>query len=168
MLTGGRPNSLGRTIEVVDLVLANPERLEDLFQCYQSKDEVVRLWTSNGMRRVQAERPDLMIPYFDRLINQIGALDQPSAQWTLAVLFDVGWRDMTPDQKKRRQALVQRNLAEHDDWIVLNNSMKINTKWAKRDANPKEWLRPHVERLSKDPRKSVTSNAAKSQKALFA
>jgi hypothetical protein len=31
MLTGGHPNSLGRTIEVVDIVLSNPARLSDLY-----------------------------------------------------------------------------------------------------------------------------------------
>jgi hypothetical protein len=31
MLTGGHPNSLGRTIEVVDLVLANSVKLSDLY-----------------------------------------------------------------------------------------------------------------------------------------
>jgi hypothetical protein len=34
MLTGGHPNSLGRTIEVVDMVLANSTRLLDLYNCY--------------------------------------------------------------------------------------------------------------------------------------
>jgi hypothetical protein len=34
MLTGGHPNSLGRTIEVVDIVLANSTRLSDLYNCY--------------------------------------------------------------------------------------------------------------------------------------
>ena len=52
MLTGGHPNSLGRTIEVVEIVLADRERLEELYRCYFSNDEVVRLRTSNGMKRV--------------------------------------------------------------------------------------------------------------------
>ena len=43
MLTGGHPNSLGRTIEVVETVLADEARMEELFGCYGSVDEVVRL-----------------------------------------------------------------------------------------------------------------------------
>jgi|GEM_PF-4906833 len=34
MLTGGHHNSLGRTEEVVDLVLADETRLEELYNCY--------------------------------------------------------------------------------------------------------------------------------------
>ena len=33
MLSGGHPNSLGRTLEVVDDVLNNKDKLADLFQC---------------------------------------------------------------------------------------------------------------------------------------
>lgn len=46
MLTGGHPNSLGRTVEVVDAVLADRARLARLYACYFSDDEVVRLRTS--------------------------------------------------------------------------------------------------------------------------
>ena len=52
MLTGGHPNSLGRTEEVVDLVLAEQERLSDLYSCYFSADEIVRLRVSSAMKRV--------------------------------------------------------------------------------------------------------------------
>ena len=161
MLTGGHPNSLGRTIEVVETVLADPSRMEELFGCYGSDDEVVRLRVSNAMRRVQAERPDLVLPFIDRLIDQIGALDQASAQWTLAKLFQVAWPEMSGDQQVRAKALVQRNLAEHQDWIVLNNSIEVLTEWAEDDRGLAAWLVPHLERLTGDARKSVAKRAVK-------
>ena len=99
MLTGGHPNSLGRTIEVVEAVLADEARMEELFGCYGSADEVVRLRVSNAMRRVQAERPDLIVPFIDRLIEEIGALDQASAQWTLPKLFEGAEGEMSEGQK---------------------------------------------------------------------
>ncbi|MEM7439239.1 MAG: hypothetical protein AAF393_06540 [Pseudomonadota bacterium] len=166
MLTGGHPNSLGRTIEVVDTVFANPERVEDLYACYRSADEVVRLRVSNGMRRVQAERPDLIVPFYDRLIDEIGQLDQASAQWTLAKLFEVGRSDMTEDQVNRAEALMRRNLAEHGDWIVLNNTMETLALWSREKQELHNWLLPHLNRLSKDPRKSVSKRAQKLLKKL--
>ena len=161
MLTGGHPNSLGRTIEVVETVLADPARMEELYGCYKSADEVVRLRVSNAMRRVQAERPDLVLPFVDRLIDEIGDLDQPSAQWTLAKLFEGAWAQMSEDQKARAKALVMRNLAEHGDWIVLNNSMEALSAWSREDAALRKWLPPHLKRLAKDPRKSVSKRAVK-------
>ncbi len=62
MLTGGHPNSLGRTKEVVEMVLADPDRFDELFGCYASEDEVVRLRTSNAVKRVEAARHDLLVP----------------------------------------------------------------------------------------------------------
>lgn len=50
MLNGGHPNSIGRTVEVVNHVLTNPEKFEELYQCYFSNDEVVRLSVSNTMQ----------------------------------------------------------------------------------------------------------------------
>ena len=76
MLTGGHSNSLGNTVEVVEIVLASPSRFDELFGCYRSSDEVVRLRMSNAMKRIEAERHDLLVPYVDRFISEIGELDQ--------------------------------------------------------------------------------------------
>ena len=162
-LTGGHPNSLGNTIAVVETVLAQPERFAELYACYRSDDEVVRLRVSNAMRRVEAENHALLVPYIDRFIKEIGALDQPSAQWTLAKLFEALWRDMSDSQKQGALLIMKRNLAEHDDWIVLNNSMQVLFDLARKhkDQDLADWLAPHLERLKDDPRKSVASRARK-------
>ena len=161
MLTGGHHNWLGRTIEVVDLVLADPALFPELFATYQSQDEVVRLRTSNAMRRVEAVRHDLLVPYIDRFIEEIGALDQASAQWTLAVLFNLLRVDMDATQQAGALAVMKRNLAEHNDWIVLNNTMETLTDWAADVPGLGEWLAPHLERLKNDPRRSVAARARK-------
>lgn len=161
MLSGGHPNSLGRTIEVVERVLASPDRFDELYRCYRSDDEVVRLRVSNAMRRVEAECHDLLVPYIDRYIEEIGELDQPSAQWTLAKLFEALEPDMTARQKAAATAVMKRNLAEHGDWIVLNNTMEALSNWSREDSELARWLEPHLERLTSDPRKSVARRAQK-------
>lgn len=166
MLTGGHPNSLGRTVEVVELVLANRGRLEELFRCYESGDEVVRLRTSSALKRIEASRHDWLVPYLDRLIDDVGQLDQASAQWTLAALFLRLEAEMSADQKKRALKLLKRNLKGHDDWIVLNETIATLTAWARNQPALEKWIRPHLERLSADPRKSVSKRAAKAIDAL--
>lgn len=161
MLTGGHPNSLGRTIEVVEAVLADRSRLHELFDCYGSADAVVRLRVSNALKRIENERYDWLLPYIERLIDEVGALDQPSAQWTLAQLFSRLGGDMTPSQRERAAALMKRNLERHDDWIVLNATMETLWRWSRDDASLKRWLTPHLARLSQDTRKSVAGRAKK-------
>ena len=168
MLSGGHPNSLGRTIEVVEIVLADPDRFAELFACYGSDDETVRLRTSNALKRVETERRDLLLPYIDRLIDEIGMLDQASAQWTLAQLFDRMSVNMSGTQIAAATVLLQRNLTQSNDWIVLNTTIETLAHWARNDDRLQVWLRPHLERQSVDPRKSVARRALKHLKTLGA
>ncbi|MBD2466019.1 hypothetical protein H6G89_34090 [Oscillatoria sp. FACHB-1407] len=161
MLAGGHPNSLGRTIEVVDIVLADSTRLSDLYNCYFSTDEIVRLRTSNAIKRISLENPEWLIPYIDKLISEISNINQPSAQWTLANLFQTLSIFMSESQRNSSKRILQKNLETHTDWIVLNNTMDTLSKWAEKDLTLKEWLLPHLERLAHDPRKSVAGRAKK-------
>lgn len=165
-LTGGHPNSLGNTVEVVDEVLGDQRKLEELFNCYFSEDEVVRLRTSNAMKRVMKVESEWLVPYLDRLLEDISQIDQASAQWTLAQLFAGLDSYMSDAQLVKAKTVVKRNLETSDDWIVLNASLQTLGDWARRDEALKEWLKPHLGRLSKDSRKSVANRARKIQKLL--
>jgi len=161
MLTGGHPNSLGRTIEVVDDVLQHPASMSELFECYKSADAVVRLRVSNVMKRIEAEQHVLLLPFIDRFISEIGQLDQASAQWTLAQLFDRLSPHLSGPQRRAALKLMKRNLKNHTDWIVLNATMETLARWAKSDDALAQWLAPHLKRLSNDSRKSVSGRAKK-------
>lgn len=160
-LKGGHPNSLGNTIEVVDEVFGNHALFDELFNCYFSDDEVVRLRTSNAMKRVCKEYKSLLIPYLDRFLSEIAQINQASTQWTLAQLFLMLEKELSPEQKEKAQKLLQSNLEHHTDWIVLNTTMDTLFKWSKKDLNLKKWLTPHLKRLAKDSRKSVAKKAVK-------
>ncbi|WP_299899675.1 hypothetical protein [uncultured Aquimarina sp.] len=165
-LTGGHPNSLGDTVEVVEEVLAENELFNELFNCYFSNDEIVRLRTSNAMKRVCKVNKPLLIPYIDRFLSEISIIDQASTQWTLSQLFEMLEKDMSDGQIKQAKEIMKNNLANHNDWIVLNQTMNTLTKWSKKDENLKLWIIPHLERLTSDTRKSVSGRAQKMLKAL--
>ena len=165
MLAGGHPNSLGRTVEVVDLILADQARLEELYQCYFSKDEVVRLRVSSAFKRVTTAHPDWTMDYMDGLQSEIAAIDQASTQWTLAILFDLTRKLLSDAQTARALEIMKTNLANHDDWIVLNTTMKVLDEWTKFHPELVDWMQPHLQRLSKDPRKSVAKQAQKRLRA---
>lgn len=161
MLSGGHPNSLGRTLDVVDAVLSDRSRLNDLYRCYFSDDEVVRLRVSSAFKRVTIEHPDWTMGFIDGLQSEVAAIDQASTQWTLALMFDLLVDLLSPQQRSRALEIMQDNLAEQSDWIVLNNSMKVLGRWAEADPGLAEWLLPHARRLTGDERKSVAANARK-------
>jgi len=161
MLTGGHPNSLGRTVEVVELVLADRSRLTDLYSCYFSADEVVRLRVSSAMKRVAREQPDWLLPFVDRLLGEVAEIRQASTQWTLATLFQLLWERMDGSQQDRAKRLLMSNLEEWDDWIVLNTTMEVLTEWSSADPSLREWLVPQLEALQGDARRSVANRARK-------
>ncbi len=132
MLTGGHPNSLGKTIEVVGEVLAKPDKLEALFNCYFSDNENVRLRTSNALKRISVEQLEWLIPYIDRLLEEISKIDQASTKWTLAQLFESLEKHMTKKQKSNAINILKDNLATHSDWIVLNSTTETLSNWAKK------------------------------------
>jgi hypothetical protein len=167
MLTGGHPNSLGRTVEVVDLILTDPALLEGLYECYFSSDEIVRLRTSNAFKRIWREHPDWLVPYLDRFLAEISQINQASTRWTLAQMFLELEAHLSPQQKARAVAVLKKNLDESDDWIVLNETLKALGKWAKEDNPLRSWLRPYLLRFGGDSRKSVAKNANTLYKALY-
>lgn len=167
MLTGGHPNSLGNTLEVVDIILSEKERLEELYQCYFSEDEVVRLRVSNAFKRICKEHPDWVAEYIERFLTEISKIDQASTQWTLAQLFNDLKSFMDVGQINRAKEHMKKNLTNHDDWIVLNTTMQTLYEWSLGDSNLLEWIKPHLERLSQDKRKSISNRAKKLIKAIL-
>ncbi|MET1259906.1 hypothetical protein ABV409_11205 [Flagellimonas sp. DF-77] len=165
-LTGGHPNSLGNTVAVVESVLEDPTRFEELFNCYFSEDEVVRLRVSNAMKRLGKADIGFLLPYVDRFLEEISKIDQASTQWTLSQLFLLLEKELDAGQREKVQEIMKNNLAGHTDWIVLCQTMETLSRWAKKDQNLAIWLVPHLDRLENDPRNSV-SKKAKKVKALL-
>ena len=165
-MTGGHPNSLGNTVEIVEEVLADNLLFEELFACYFSENEVVRLRVSNAMKRLCKAEKSVLVPYIDSFLNDISIIDQASTQWTLAQLFLQLQKEMTPEQIEKAKTIMKHNLATHHDWIVLCQTMETLGKWAKKDTTLLEWLLPHLDRLAKDGRNSVSKKAQKTRKML--
>ncbi|NKI32799.1 hypothetical protein [Croceivirga thetidis] len=160
-LKGGHPNSLGNTVAIVEEVLENPLLFDELFNCYFSKDEVVRLRVSNAMKRISKANKPIVLPYINRFLDEISKIDQASTQWTLSQLFLQWEKDMTQNQLVQALDIMKRNLANHNDWIVLCQTTETLGKWAKKDNDLKSWLMPHLKRLAKDDRNSVSKKAQK-------
>ena len=160
-LTGGHPNSLGNTVAVVEDVLAHPERMEELFNCYFREDEVVRLRTSNACKRIAKAKPEIIIPYLDLFLTEVAKINQASAQWTLAQLLLILDKFTTSEQEKQALPILKRNLLENEDWIVLNASMETLKHYTSKYPEIKTWFVPQLEELARDKRKSVARRAQK-------
>ena len=166
ILAGGHPNSLGRTLEVVAAVEDAPERLDEVFDCYRSDDEVVRLRTSSALKRLLLAHPDWVERALPRWFSDMGTLNQPSAKWTFAQLALDLREHLDAGDTQRAKDIVVKNLLEESDWIVLNMSMKTCQHWVRTDADLAGRIRNRVLELAEDRRRSVANGAAKLLRAM--
>lgn len=155
-------NTLGRTEDAVDMVLAQPALIEDLYQCYFQPDEWVRLRVSSSFKRLWRADEGLVDPYIDGFVTRVSAIDQPSINWTFAQMcLEL---DHRLSKKQRSTAIVRLKhyLEKSDDWIVQNHSIETLGGWAVEDEALASWLRPQLEDFFRQStRKSVARKAAK-------
>ena len=161
MLAEGKPNSLGRTEEVVDEVVADRRKLRSLYACYRSDDEWVRLRVSSSLKRVFRDKPEWFSAWADRIIDEVAAIDQPSAQWTAAQVLEEHAAALDEAQTARAKRVVQGLLSSRDDCIVINCAMSALGSWADHDARLRKRLVPQLRTFSEDRRKSIAGRARK-------
>jgi hypothetical protein len=159
-LTGGHPNSLGNTIEVVSDVLTDRAKLKDLIECWQSEDELVRLRVQNGVKRVAKEKPEWVAEFIPDLLGWITKIDQASTKWCLSTLYMWLENYMSHDQQIKAIEVMKSNL-HYDDWIVQNTTAESLTHFAMKSEDLKEWLLPELQKLTGSRHKSVARRAQK-------
>jgi hypothetical protein len=119
---GGKSNSLGRTNEVIELVLADRDRLPELYDCLFEDDAWLRMRAADALEKICRQHPDWLVPYVDRLLHDFASSTQPSILWHLAqILAQV---ELSEPQKRAAIAWLKTVLASKDvDWIVAANAM---------------------------------------------
>ena len=166
MLSGGHPNSLGRTLEVVDIILNDEGSLDYLFECYLSDDATVRLRVSNAFKRIFRQKPNWFVGYVDKFQSLIPTLNQPSAEWTLAQLHLEFINLLNEEQKSKAIDISREQLRNSKDWIVIIQNINFLEKVAKEDEALRHWLLTKLNLISKDSRKAVSKKAAEIRKSL--
>lgn len=159
VLSGGDPRSLGRTEDVVRLVLRSPRRIGELFECQFVDDEVVRMRASDALEKVCQARPDLLEPFTRRLLDEVATIDQPSVQWHLAQILAA--LPLAGSDRRRAIAVLKRNLARSDDWIVINLTLEALASFAQTSPKLRKTLVNLLREYVHDPRKSVAKRANK-------
>lgn len=158
MLSGGRANSLGRTEEVVEIVLSDRRSLNRLFAALDSEDELVRLRVGDALEKVCRERPEWFVPHFDRVLA-MGRVAQPSLQWHTAQI--VSQMPLTPGQRRRAVNWLWRTLDRTDDWIVIAETLTALARFADSRPTVRARLPGELRRYQGDRRPAVSRRATK-------
>ena len=119
---GGKTNSLGRAAEVVDCVLGDQNRLEELYDCIFDDDAWVRMRAIDSFEKICRVHPEWFTEYTERLLTDVAVSSQASIQWHVAQLL--GEMSLTDSQKQRAVIwLLDKGSNSQVDWIVASNVM---------------------------------------------
>lgn len=157
LLTGGSPRSLGRGEQVVKLVLANPKRVRELFECILCDDVIVRMRASDALEKVCRQKPLLLQPLTERLFTEVASIKQPSVQWHLSQIL--GEIPLNNADTARAIRLLKRTLSESTDWIVINLTLESLARFASEDQDLRSELKQLLPRYLNSPYKSVAARA---------
>jgi hypothetical protein len=140
MLKGGHPNSLGRASEVVDIVMSDRGRLDELFVSCTDPDAVVRMRAGDALEKVCRTHPGWFAPYVEQLLGELAASSQQSVRWHVAQMLQHLRGLLSDEQVKRATEVLERYLTSSTDWIVLNVTMDVLTEWSASDPELARWL----------------------------
>ena len=135
LAVGGRSNSLGRVDEVVDLVLGDQRRLDELYGCFSADDAWLRMRAADALEKVCRRRPGWLSPYVDRSLEELAPSGQPSVQWHLAQIYRAV--ELTSEQQRRVTDWLRELLSTTDvDWIVAANAMATLARFTEDGSFP--------------------------------
>ena len=159
-------NSLGCTEEVVDIVLRNPKRLDELYEIFFQPNEWARMRAASSFKRIWRADPELFEPYKQRWIDDVSKIKQASLNWTFSQMCTDLGDTLDSKQRTKCKARMKKYLETNDDWIVQNTTIEALGEWARDDKRLATWLKPELKRLSKLDKKSVAKRANKYLEAL--
>ncbi len=154
---GGKANSLGRTSEVVEIVLRDRTKLDELFMCVAHQDAWVRMRAIDGFEKICRIHPGWIEPYVDKLLDLTSA-SQPSILWHLAEIFIKV--QLSPLQQNRVIAWLRTMLSSTDiDWIVSANAMKATVYFVNKGAMSRDEVHTLLNIQQRHHSKSVRKKA---------
>lgn len=146
---GGDRRSIGRSGEVVRLVLKNPRRFSELVACLWSEDPAVRLRAADAAEKISLQRPGLLQRHKAELLGLLAETTQIELRWHLAQM--IPRLQLSPRERHRAVASLQRYLDDRSS-IVRTFALQALFDLSRDDAA----LRDNVGQLLETALKSGT------------
>lgn len=87
LLRGGDRRSIGRSNQVVTLVLRTPRRFAELIRCMCCDDPIVRMRAADAAEKASAVQPELLRPHKAELLDLLTEAEQIELRWHLAQMI---------------------------------------------------------------------------------
>ena len=71
LIVGDKSNSLGKVSEVIEHILHDPDRLEELYSCLFNEDAWVRMRAADALEKICRQHSDWLEAFIDRFPNDL-------------------------------------------------------------------------------------------------
>ena len=154
MLMGGDHRSIGRADEVVELVIASPDRFREIFEGILMDDSLIRMRCADVAEKVSKIRPDLLKPYKYRLLEEVSKINQQEVQWHLAQMMS--YLDYTKEEEPKVVNIL-RGMLSSKSRIVVVSSLDTLTELAIRNPKLRDSVLENIEQAMKTGSPAVRS-----------
>ena len=150
LLRGGDPRALKGVTRVVDVVLHDPGRFDEVMHAMAHDDEVVRMRAADAAEKISRTNPECLEPFKSTLLLAAAMAEQPSLRWHLAQI--VPRMRLDAAERKHAVAIFRRYLGDSSA-IVKTCAMQGLADVALADVS----LRPSVLPLLRNATKTGTA-----------
>lgn len=160
LIDGGKSNSLGRVNEVIEIVLSDKARLQELYETMFHQDAWVRMRAADAFEKVCRQYPEWVQPYIDQIQSDLSDNSQPSIQWHIAQIYTQV--ELSQAQKTHAIEWLKGILSTAEvDWIVSANAMDSLAYFTRLGDVKKNSLLDSVRVQMKHKSKAVVKRAQK-------
>ena len=86
-LKGGDRRSIGKSNEVVAMVLKEPRLFDALFSGLFADDPVIRMRSADAAEKITAVHPEYLVPYKTSLLKSLANVGQAEVRWHVAPML---------------------------------------------------------------------------------
>lgn len=163
-LRGGDLRSIGNANEVAQEILGSPNLFQIVFNGIADEDPVIRMRCADAVQKASELKPELLQPYYERLINEISKIDQQEVQWHVAQMFSV--IEPTDKERKIMMEILFTYLNSSKSKIVQVFSMQALTDIAVKYPPIKQRVKIKIEEVMREGSPALRSRGKKLLKKL--
>lgn len=144
-LCGSDRRSVGESDRAVAAVLENPALIKVLFQGIETANPVLRMRCADAIEKITATRPELLVPFKQRILNRLAKIEQQEVRWHVAPMLA-----RLPLTSGEENIVVKLLLAYTNDHssIVKTMAMQALADIALRSPRLLAEIRQHIEELA--------------------
>ena len=158
LLAGGDRRSIGRSNQVVKLVLHEPRRFRELVGCLFNDDPIVRIRAADAAEKISAKLPRLLDPYKRELLGLLCDTHQIEVRWHLAQMVP----RLTLDASERQRVMktFERCLDDRSS-IVKTFALQGMSDLVQRDESARAKVKALLEQATRSETPAMKARARK-------